>query len=120
MTSLVEPEIIAYAIETHSQLLWMEGLVLSRLKSRLNPPSVRFVSAMQILSRTHSSADCSESIVCHCLGISASTVADAVAVCGLATVKDVCRETGAGSGCTACHVRLRELVRKASQSVPVC
>lgn len=75
---------------------------------------------MQILSRTHTAADCSESIVCHCLGISESMVADAVAVCGIATVKDVCRETGAGSGCTACHAGLRELLRKSSQSVPVC
>ena len=75
---------------------------------------------MQILSRTHSVSDCSESIVCHCLGISESAVADAVAVCGLATVKEVCRETGAGSGCTACHTRLRELLRKTSQSIPAC
>jgi bacterioferritin-associated ferredoxin len=97
-----------------------EDLVLPSVKSRLNPPSVRFVSTMQILSRTHTPADCSETIVCHCLGISESAVADAVAICGLATVKDVCRETGAGSGCTACHARLRELVRKASQTVPVC
>ena len=75
---------------------------------------------MQILSRTHFAADCTESIVCHCLGVSESTVADAVAICGLATVKDVCRETGAGSGCTACHARLRELLRKTNRSVPVC
>jgi len=75
---------------------------------------------MQILSRTHTQADCSETIICHCLGISESTVADAVAVCGLASVKDVCRETGAGSGCTACHARLRELLRKSNQTVPVC
>ncbi len=79
-----------------------------------------FVSAMQVLSRTHSSADCSETIICHCLGISENTVTDAVAVCGLATVKEVCRETGAGSGCTACHARLRELLRKANQTVPAC
>jgi NifU-like protein len=75
---------------------------------------------MQVLSRTHSSADCPETIICHCLAISESTVADAVAVCGLATVKEVCRETGAGSGCTACHARLRELLRKTNQTVPVC
>lgn len=75
---------------------------------------------MHILSRTHSSIDSSETIVCHCLGVSESTVADAVAICGLRTVKEVCRETGAGSGCTACHAQLRELLRKSSQSVPAC
>ena len=75
---------------------------------------------MHVLSRTHDSIDSTETIVCRCLGISENTVADAVAVCGLATVKEVCRETGAGSGCTACHARLRDLLRKANQVVPVC
>jgi bacterioferritin-associated ferredoxin len=75
---------------------------------------------MQILSRTHTLADCSETIVCHCLQVSESTLADAIAICGASTVKEVCRETGAGGGCTACHARLRELLRKTRQSVPVC
>ena len=75
---------------------------------------------MQIPARMHSDADCSETVVCHCLGVSESTIADAVAICGLTTVREVCRETGAGGGCTACHARLRELLKKSSQSVPVC
>jgi NAD(P)H-nitrite reductase large subunit len=75
---------------------------------------------MQILDRTHSAADCSETIICHCLEVSESTVADAVAICGLLSIKEVCRETGAGSGCTACHARIKELLRKTRQSVPAC
>lgn len=75
---------------------------------------------MQILGRTHSAADCPETIVCHCLEVSENTIADAIAVCGLSTVKEICRETGAGGGCTACHARLKELLRKTQQSVPVC
>ncbi len=75
---------------------------------------------MQILGRTHTTADCPETIVCHCLEVSESTVADAIAICGLMTIKEVCRETGAGGGCTACHASLRELLRKTSQSVPAC
>jgi bacterioferritin-associated ferredoxin len=59
-------------------------------------------------------------MICHCLEISESTVADAVAICGLTTIKEVCRETGAGGGCTACHARLKELLRKANQPVPAC
>jgi len=35
---------------------------------------------MQILSHTHSTSDCSETIVCHCLEVSESTVADAIAM----------------------------------------
>lgn len=75
---------------------------------------------MQILSRTHTVEDCNETIVCHCLQVSESTLADAIAICGASTVKEVCRETGAGGGCTACHARLREMLRKSRQSVPVC
>jgi bacterioferritin-associated ferredoxin len=75
---------------------------------------------MQVLERTRDATDCSESIVCHCLGISESTVADAVAICGMSTIKEVCRETGAGSGCTACHARLRDLLRTSNQSMPLC
>jgi len=75
---------------------------------------------MQVLSRTHADTDSSETIVCHCLQVSESTLSDAIAVCGVATVKELCRETGAGGGCTACHHRLRELLRKTQQSVPVC
>ena len=75
---------------------------------------------MQILGRTHSVSDCSEAMICHCLEVSESTVADAVAICGLMTVKEVCRETGAGGGCTACHARIRELLRKTTQTVPAC
>ncbi|HEY2251042.1 MAG TPA: (2Fe-2S)-binding protein [Planctomycetaceae bacterium] len=75
---------------------------------------------MQILAQTHSPADCSETIVCHCLEISESTVADAIAVCGLSTVREICRETGAGSGCTACHSRLKALLHKTNQTAPVC
>ena len=75
---------------------------------------------MQILSQTRSQVDCAESIVCHCLEVSESTVADAIAICGLSSVREVCRETGAGAGCTACHTRLKELLRKTNQAMPVC
>ncbi len=73
---------------------------------------------MQILSRTHSDADSADTIVCHCLQVSESTLNDAIAVCGLSTVREVCRETGAGGGCTACHARLREMLRRACQPLP--
>jgi bacterioferritin-associated ferredoxin len=71
---------------------------------------------MQILERTHTPADCSETIVCHCLQVSESTLADAIAVCGVSTVRELCQETGAGGGCTACHARLRDLLRKTREA----
>jgi len=79
-----------------------------------------FSPAMQILARTHVEGDCDESIVCRCLAVSESTVADAIAVCGLATIREICRETGAGGGCTACHARLKVLLRKTNQAAPAC
>ncbi len=75
---------------------------------------------MQVLDRKHSETDCSETIVCRCLGVSESTVADAIAVCGLSTIKEICRTTGAGGGCTACHARMKELLRRTNESVPAC
>jgi bacterioferritin-associated ferredoxin len=70
---------------------------------------------MSCLNSTSPAELGADQIVCHCLAISASQVADAVAYCGLQTVKEVCRQTGAGSGCTACHARLRELIRASRQ-----
>jgi bacterioferritin-associated ferredoxin len=72
---------------------------------------------MQVLACTHTSSDCPETIICRCLQISEGTVADAIAICGLSSVKEVCRETGAGGGCTACHARLREMLRKVQEPV---
>lgn len=73
---------------------------------------------MQVLACTHNSSDCSETIVCRCLQISESTVADAIAISGLTSVKEICRETGAGGGCTACHARLRSMLRHAQEPMP--
>ena len=75
---------------------------------------------MQFLSRPQPEHDGTETIVCHCLQVSESAVADAIAVCGLASVREVCRETGAGGGCTACHARLKEMLQHTRQSVRVC
>lgn len=75
---------------------------------------------MQDLNAPHADSDGSDPIVCHCLQVTESTLSDAIAVSGISTMKELCRETGAGGGCTACHRRLRELLQKTDQSVPVC
>jgi bacterioferritin-associated ferredoxin len=49
-------------------------------------------------------------IVCHCLQVRESTVADAVAIYGAESVRDVIRVCSAGSGCTCCHAKIRELI----------
>ena len=81
-----------------------------------------FGPPMQALSPvcSHPQNDCSDTVICHCLGVTRAAVEEAIALCGLKTVKEISRETGAGSGCTACHAKLRELLREARQPVPVC
>ncbi len=53
---------------------------------------------------------CTDPIVCHCLQVAESTVREAAAVCPFRTLAEIGRETGAGTGCTACHRRLRRLM----------
>ena len=55
-----------------------------------------------------------EKIVCHCLQIMESQVHDAAVIGGLLTLKDVMNCTRAGSGCTACHQRIRDLIGEES------
>jgi bacterioferritin-associated ferredoxin len=56
---------------------------------------------------------CSDTIVCACFQIAESTVVDAIATWNLTSVKEVCRMTNAGAGCTACRLRLRKYVEEA-------
>jgi bacterioferritin-associated ferredoxin len=55
---------------------------------------------------------------CHCLNISSAEIESAIDTAELRTVKEVIRETGAGSGCTACHCTIRALLEAAGRSLP--
>lgn len=57
-------------------------------------------------------------VACHCLNVSTDEIHSAVVITAAQTVKDVIRETGAGSGCTACHCTIRSLLEAAGRSVP--
>ncbi|REJ85996.1 MAG: (2Fe-2S)-binding protein [Planctomycetota bacterium] len=48
--------------------------------------------------------------LCHCLKVEEAEIIDSIAITGAATIRDVMEQTGAGSGCTACHCRIRELI----------
>ena len=111
MTNLGQVPII-HAIETHSHIAG-GGVV---------PLLVIWASIfdMQFLAHTHDDAGDGDPIVCHCLKVSESTLRDAIAICGAASVRELCRDTGAGGGCTACHARIRELLRHAHEPVPAC
>lgn len=50
-------------------------------------------------------------IVCHCLQVRESTIADSVAIYGAGTVKEVVRTCGAGGGCNCCHAKIKQLIQ---------
>lgn len=49
-------------------------------------------------------------IVCHCLGIAESEIRCALMEETAECLRSVMRETGAGTGCTACHRAIKDLV----------
>jgi bacterioferritin-associated ferredoxin len=57
-----------------------------------------------------------DTLVCRCLQVSESVLADAIERCPMANLQDVARETGAGSGCTACHRSIRRFLAHQRQS----
>lgn len=73
-------------------------------------PMVVFNELYEFLDSDGSSAVCEDAVVCHCLQITESTLRDAAAVCPFRSLSQISRETGAGSGCTACHRRLRRFI----------
>ena len=49
-------------------------------------------------------------MICHCLQVKESQVADTVTIYGAASLKDVVRGCGAGGGCNSCHARIRRMI----------
>lgn len=49
-------------------------------------------------------------VVCHCLHVTEMEVRGAVSTGAVETIKAVMECTGAGTGCTACHERIRDLL----------
>ena len=62
----------------------------------------------------------SEKIVCRCLKVTEETVVEAIESGEVHSVREICRRTGAGGGCNACHSMLRHYLRTANERVPVC
>lgn len=46
-------------------------------------------------------------VICHCLQVTHATIVEAIEAHGITTLAQLTCATGAGSGCTACHGRLR-------------
>jgi NAD(P)H-nitrite reductase large subunit len=66
-----------------------------------------------------STCDNADPVVCRCLQVCRSQIVDCIAVTGAETVREVVVQTGAGSGCLACHCRIKELLAARTRSVAV-
>jgi bacterioferritin-associated ferredoxin len=53
-----------------------------------------------------------DAVICQCLQVSESKLAEAGERCSLGSLQDVARETGAGSGCMSCHRVLRRWINQ--------
>lgn len=49
--------------------------------------------------------------MCHCAKVAESTVYEVINKGGVKTIEAVTRETGAGSGCGACHCRINRVLQ---------
>ena len=66
---------------------------------------------MVVLYQTFDAVEtCSDAYVCRCLRVTETTLEDAMDRCPMRNLQDVARETGAGSGCTACHRLIRKYI----------
>jgi bacterioferritin-associated ferredoxin len=60
-------------------------------------------------------------VVCHCLGVTEDELVTALATFDLKTVREVRRQTGAGTGCNACHRRIQLYIDSySSSSAEIC
>lgn len=63
--------------------------------------------------RSHEADLSSESaVLCHCLQITVGEVRQAVASGEVRSLCDIRQQTGAGTGCTACHRRIRQFLEQ--------
>jgi bacterioferritin-associated ferredoxin len=51
-----------------------------------------------------------DGVLCHCAGVAELEVHDAVQRLGAGSVEEVGETTGAGTGCRACHCRIRRVL----------
>jgi bacterioferritin-associated ferredoxin len=54
----------------------------------------------------------SDPVVCHCLQVPQSSIVEAVRDGGARSLCELARLTGAGSGCTSCHRKLRQYLNE--------
>jgi bacterioferritin-associated ferredoxin len=66
--------------------------------------------------------DCPERLVCRCLQVTECAIVEVLRALPIRTLRDLRQHTGAGDGCTCCHVRLQALIERHAyaSSDPIC
>ena len=59
----------------------------------------------------------SDEVVCHCLQIRQSEIKTAVGTHEATTVRSIMKATDAGTGCTACHSRIRQQIAEYAKEI---
>jgi len=63
-------------------------------------------------------------VVCHCLGITEGKIRGAISSGSVVSVRTAMQHTSAGTGCTACHCAIKELLDgrcpQESAPSPIC
>lgn len=60
-------------------------------------------------------------VVCHCLGITEDELVSSLITLELRSVREVRRQTGAGTGCNACHRKIQSYIETySSSSLEIC
>ncbi len=75
---------------------------------------MELASAAIEITRSSRSSFSGMKVVCRCLKVTESEICEAVTTCDIQTLQDLGNCTGAGQGCTACHIRLRKYLATAS------
>ena len=96
----------------------------SRRYPSLNQPEIAAtVESRWYCTPMTTAARTADKIVCHCLRVTAGEIQVAAIVHPEPTIRDVMDLTGAGTGCTACHCAIRNLLRDqcpAASASPIC
>ena len=67
------------------------------------------VKTTAVVEKT-TSTGCRTDVICRCLGVTSEEIDSAVSVFNAESVQDLKQQTGAGSGCTACHRMLKHIL----------
>jgi bacterioferritin-associated ferredoxin len=55
---------------------------------------------------------CPGRVICHCLQVTEDALLQVLGGEEICTLKDLRQRTGAGDGCTACHLELRQILER--------